>query len=440
MIKRTDKKNIASGIIAKEPGVKIRKSNSRAATHAQATRANRAKALDELRDSTEVRNAALVQSVRHSQGAFDVLQKNAAKPHDMASQAKFLQDAGKVGRISSNELEVLLSPVPPSLHFRTSSDLTSPTRVDCVLSLGEPEPTGETRRILLRALQVMQWGNIHYEQKHDEKATLYHQITLPEGAIQQGVNGLPAPNERVICDLFVRNTEATHIKIHQGQNTLVDLDFAPASVADSAMLASLSATTNSSKYTFAHHKSTISVWCKWSQAQREAGVFRPLLKDLLMRRGDAKYDPDLQVFNTFIRATKGLESEYIDTRSTFAAFNAARFAGTISMRDLSPVKSQKLETFSQQNIGRSPEEQAKMVDILGRVENWLAKNRPGLTLEKICGPDRPMEDHEDLLTVLSDRLGKAAKKKEIRDSLFAFSVFLQISTSRGVNPTSVRPK
>jgi hypothetical protein len=423
MISRTGKKDPTPSVSPENKSLG-NTHESKTKKRGAATIEKRTRALDEIRSGKTDRNKNINETVQHSLGAFKTIRENASRRHDVAAQAEILQHKGLLGEISSDEFKSLLHPAPPSLHLRAASGPTAHSIIDCVVSLGEPEPTGETRRILLSALQLMQRGNFGYELIPGGDEAASHRISLPAGIIESGPSGLPTPHENVTCDLTIQKSEARRVIIRQPGVILVDLQFASAHDADEAMLASLHKSDARTEQTFKIYKRLVNHWCEWAQAQRDAGAFRPLLKDLLMRSGSSKIDPDIHDFNEFYWNTRDYAKTSRNQGEVFAVFDAFRLNTGNPAKSPLPPRSRLLQLFSQKNIGRDAESHARLFEILENVEQWLSRNKPELTLQELALSRASMAAHDQTLTRMS-RNSRIGPKSGLMDSLLVLSVFLE---------------
>jgi hypothetical protein len=398
---------------------KIKKTNKRVPS--RTTINDRTKVMDEFRPNAEVSLKSAAKSAGHSRKAFDVLQRNAADDSAMTSKANALRKLGHLQEVSLAELESLRFPIPPSLHITQSSNRNMPPRLDCVLAMGEPELSGADRVLFLAALNVIQWNEFPCEQTGVNDGEITYKFSIPPGIMLAGPNGLPAPHQEVMFELGIKNTEAKHIRLRQSGVILCDANLASATQVDYVMIESLGIEDYRKSRSIEGDKSILSLWCRWSQAQRNVGIFRPLLKDILMREGSVHEDPDIQDFPQFSRHTSRDADKKAVSRDMFLAFSNFR-APKVSGRALDNQDDLRLVDIYGQTLS-SEQNAGESIDILRKVAMWLYENNTGLTLRDLCSPAKPLTDYSSFIDQMT-RGEPIADKRKIEETINRLRLFV----------------
>jgi hypothetical protein len=367
--------------------------------------ASREKALDDIRTSDRSKEHDATLSARHSKSAFHVLKENASCQQDMALNAQELQLRGVLGQLSRNDMEVLSCPVPPSVHLEQASELASISRLDCVLAVGEPEPIGEERRLLLAVLEALQKTRVLFAQVELEDVRRVYEVPLGEAINVLGPNGPLITGGDIVCKLTVEKSEIRNIKLLQKNCTLLDICLPSATEVDEAMMQCLGFDGERAKRTVENYKKVVGLYCRWAQAQRDAGVFRPLLKDMLLRQGNVKDDPDLQEFSRFYSETSNMARKERPAIETYATFAVLRDNPSNRQRSIHSEDQLLLNSYRNLVVQNDFRNQSYVYNNLRIVARWLHEYEFNVTLVELCSDEHVSENYAALLNRIKRKQG-----------------------------------
>jgi hypothetical protein len=414
-----------------KPGIASKKTYTKAAANPEkkisktktgaSVKSNRKQMLDHMANSIKSVPHDIESSVQRSKEAFQVLRQHASSGALMVNNVKTLQETGALAHLSPIEVESLVYPVPPSLHLRQPVNVGSADRVDCVLALGEPEPTGEARRLLLQTLAAVQRGPTAFEKLSSANDEDRYKIDLPPEVLSTHASASPMQNHNVSCIFTVKQAALQRMSLVQNNTTFLDIQFLSPVDADQAMLASLRQVNGQKFETFNSHKYILMTYSKWSQAQRSSGVFRPLLKDVLLRSGTAKSDPDLKAFHEFFFASSKSPSSRRLTE-TFVAFDGFRTNTTGKERKVNPADANWIELFKAHSIEQKKDNKKDTVKNLQAIARYLVRENLNTTLQEICGPGHSTADFTKILDgIIKTRL---LTSKQFSSSVRALQLFM----------------
>jgi hypothetical protein len=232
-----------------------------------------------------------------------------------------------------------------------------------------------------------------------------YEIVVPAGEISTGINHPFVEHEDILCLLTVEQSELRHLILYQRGRTLLNYSFSSATEADDVMITCLGFDQKRSERTVKNYKKIVDLYCRWSQAERDAGLFRPLLKDLLMRPGTVQEDPDLQAFGDFYSETSNMAQRGRPKNEMYSTFAVLRQSPSNRQKNLHSDDQVLLDLYRNLVVRTDFRSHSYVYNNLRAMARWLYENETRITLVDLCADGDVMVKHAELLDSLKRAQG-----------------------------------